>query len=201
MVNSVDVVSNGRKTKGARGDPPVKIYDLVTSGVVTLSGAITTSRFQPSQGITLNQRVGDVAYMKKAWMNYEVTVGTAIDGGIVRVIVLQWHPNTSITGPPTVNDILQTSTVFSLYDWNFSDQFRILYDRVHFLTGTGSSNTTGSNQGYFGPLRLNQAVSCAEFGLGIITGSQQIFVLFITDVAVAPFPEFVLQTRVSFSEE
>jgi len=200
MVNTCYVKSNGRKTAIGRGLPQVKFYDLLVTGSFTNSGSITASRLQPSQGIAVNQRTGDVVYIKKMWMNYSLSIDTAIDGAVARLIVFQWHPNSSVV-LPIVNDILQTSTVYSMYDWNFSDQFRILYDKVHFLSGAAMDNTTGSNQGYFGEVQTTEAVKLAEFGLGATTGSQQLFILLITDVLVAPFPSFVIQTRVSYCEE
>jgi len=119
---------------------------------------------------------------------------------VSRVIIFQWHPNTSL-GAPIVADILQTVTVYGMYDWQMSNQFTILYDKVHFMTGAANAPTTGSSQGYFGKIDLSRVRNRAEFSGAITSGSEQLFILIISDSAVIPFPLFNVNTRLTYSEE
>jgi len=133
-------------------------------------------------------------------MNYDITMANTDVFNLARVIVFQWHPNSSLVAP-VVADILQTTTVYSMYNWQLSAQFKILYDTVHFLSGAANAPTVGSNQGYFGSVNLRRAVKKVEFSPGATFGANELYILVISDSSVIPFPLFNVITRITYSEE
>jgi len=201
----------GFTTKGNGGEAPVskrgktqmKIIDnLSTTSSVSTSGAILPGLSGPSQGVALNQRTGDVIYLEKMYITYTVNAANTDVFSSFRVIIFQWHPNSALAAP-TVADILQNSSynVYAMYDWNFSNQYTILYDRIHSMAGIATAPTASTNQVWSGEITLARAVKRSVFQLGTTFGSEQLYCLAISDSGVTPFPVFTIGTRITYSEE
>jgi hypothetical protein len=198
------VCANGQQPRKKRGTKGVKFFDSVLASTNVLSsGSLLISSCLIPQGTTVTQRTGDTLFLEKLYLNYTVNGANADIISSMRVIVFQWHPNTALSGTPSVTSILQNVGVYGLYnnyDWSFSNQFIILYDRVHSLAGLATAPAASSNQNWFGEIPLTCARKL-EYQTGTTTGSEQIFVIGISDSGVIPSPEFTGMTRVTFSEE
>jgi len=114
--------------------------------------------------------------------------------------LFQWHPNSGLVAP-TVGSILQTASMLSMYDWQNSNQFIILYDVVHSFAGTDSAPTASTNQLFFGRIGIGQAVKRSMFTTAAATGSEQFYLLLISDSLLAPSPNLSGNTRVTYCEE
>jgi len=201
IVNSIKVNSNGQQIAVRRGQPQVKFVDVNGSFNMINTGSIDVPGITNiTQGVGVSQRTGDTIFYKELFINYNITMANADNFNVSRVIIFQWHPNTTLVIPVPA-DILQSVTVYSMYDWQLSNQYKILYDKVHFMTGAANAPTTGSSQGYFGSIDLSRVVRRAEFSPGVVGGSEQLFILLISDSAVIPFPLFNVITRLTYSEE
>lgn len=200
MINCLDVVANGKQKELPRGTPQVKFSDVNYAVAATSVGAVLAGICSIPQGITVNQRTGDTAFWKELSINYQLDTQNADIFTTTRVIVFQWHPNSLLIGP-VVTDILQTANVRSMYDWQYSNQYRILYDKVHFQSGIAAAPDSSGNQGYFGPINIKSATKRAQFATASVAGSEQFYILLISDSLIAPFPNFTATTRITYSEE
>lgn len=199
MSNSLVVKADGLQPLMERGDPQVKFVDVQYNVSVSNIGTILSGICNIPQGITVNQRTGDTVFWKSLYINYSVNTQNVDVFNLLRVIVFQWRPNT-LLNVPVVTDILQITSVYSMYDWQFSNQFTVLYDKVHFMSGTAAAPDAAGNQGYFGQIKL-KGPARADFAQGIAGGSNQYFILVISDSVAIPFPVFVAVTRITYSEE
>jgi len=200
MMNSQRVLSDGRQAQLPRGSPQVKYVDTLNSAVAITSVGTLIGLCPIPQGTGVSQRIGDTVFWKDVYINYIINAANTDVYSSARVILFQWHPNSQLAGP-LVSDILQSASILSMYDWQYSNQYTILYDRVHCFSGTSSNPTTSSNQAYFGEVGLKNAVKRGEFAPGVVNGSQQFYMIFISDSTLAPFPNIDILTRVTYSQE
>jgi hypothetical protein len=164
------------------------------------SGTILPGMCNITQGSTVSQRIGDTVFWKNAYINYTVDAINADVFSTFRIIIFQWHPNSSLI-MPVVTDILQTASMYSMYDWQYSNQYTILYDKVHCLTGIVGAPCDAGNQAFFGEINLKKAVKRADFASGTPLGSEEFYIMIITDSVLAPGPNFNAVTRVVYSED
>jgi len=201
MINSIVVQKNGQQKPVARGKSMMKFIDIGQSFNIPATGGIINAFMPIAQGFTVNQRTGDTVFLNQLVVNYTVSTENADVFNTSRIIIFQWHPN-SILAIPVVTDILQTTIVYSMYDWQFSNQYTILYDRVHVHAGIAGSPCDSGNQGYFGPIPFVRNVKVkAEFAQASTSGSEQFFMLAISDSVIAPFPVLNVQSRVIYSDD
>lgn len=202
MVNSIMVKGNGYQKPLSQGRTITKFVDLAQVGVsISSIGAILPGICPITQGIGASQRTGDTVFWRNIYINYTLVTQNADVFSTARIILFQWHPNSTIIAP-TVQDVLQTANNLSMYDWQFSNQFAILYDRVHIQSGTASVPADSGNQGYFGSINFSKGTALkALYSPGVITGSEQFYLLVISDSLIAPFPTFNAITRVVYSNE
>jgi hypothetical protein len=191
VLNSMRVYGNGHQPKQKPSQPAMKFVDTISSNInIMASGTILPGTVQVSQGAGVSQRVGNRIYIEKAFFNYNIT---QINSDVVtqsRIIVFQWLPSSSIV-PPVVLDILETvNDVQTMYNWELSNQYRIIYDQVYFQSGTATNPTASSNVGYYGEIDISRAMKTLEFTGVSALGSHQLYILLISDSLVAPFPIF-----------
>jgi len=198
-VNSCRVNSNGYQIAIRRGKPQAKFDDLTSTSAVTSTGTILPGICNIAQGIGVTQRTGDTVYWEQLFLNYTINAQNSDVFSNCRVIVFQWHPSSAIA-VPLVTDILQTASIYSQYDWQFSNQYAIIFDRVHFLSGTSTAPTVGGNQGFFGEIPLSDTVRKGEYAPAVTTGSQQYYILVISDSVIAPFPNYTGTTRIVYTQ-
>ncbi len=196
------IVNGGRAPQAKRGHSQLKINDTQNIASVSSSGTILPGLSGPAQGVALNQRTGDVIYLNKFYITYTVDAANSDVFSSLRVILFQWHPNSALASP-TVADILQSSTfnVCAMYDWNFSNQYTILYDRLHSFAGLSTAPTASTNQCWSGEISLAPAVKRSVFQLATTFGSEQLYCLVISDSGVVPYPNITIVARVVYSED
>jgi len=201
MLNSTVVTSNGYQKPATRGKKLAKFIDAPYAAIaVTSIGAVLPGMCPIPQGVTVNQRTGDTVFWRSLHINYDITTQNTDVFNTSRVIIFQWHPNTILVAP-VVTDVLQTVTLYSMYDWQFSNQFTILYDRVHFQSGTATNPAGSGNQGYYGNVPFTKGFKVdAMYNAAAISASEQLFILVISDSLIAPFPVFTAQTRVIYDD-
>lgn len=200
MINSMKVTANGQQPLTKRGAPQIKFVDVGYNVNVTSVGTVLAGICNIPQGVTVNQRTGDTVFWRSLYINYDITTQNSDIWNSSRVIIFQWHPNSALL-VPNVTDVLQTANMYSMYDWQFSNQYTIMYDIMHFQSGLATAPTASGNQGHFGPISIRKAKSRADFAAGVATGSEQFYILVISDSLIAPFPVFTATTRVTYSEE
>jgi len=189
VLNSMRIYGNGHQPRQRTTIPAFKFVDTFNSNInIMATGTILPGIVQISQGAGVSQRTGNRIYIEKAYFNYNIT---QINSDITvqsRVIVFQWVPNSSIV-MPVVLDILETANdCQSMYNWEFSNQYKIIYDQIFFQSGTATNPTLSSNVGYYGEIDITRAIKTLEFTGASALGSQQFYILLISDSLVAPFP-------------
>jgi len=200
-VGFTTTVDGGKPPQSQKGKPMIKVSDTLITVSPLSSGNVTLVTTIP-QGTALNQRTGDVIYIDKLYMIYECNAANADVFSSMRIIIFQWVPNSALVVPAPA-DILQnvSQSVNAFYDWNFADQFRILYDRLHSFAGTATTPTASTNQCYAQCISKRKYMKRLNFSPGNTTGSNQIYCLSISDSGVIPSPNLTLNFRITFSEE
>jgi hypothetical protein len=134
-------------------------------------------------------------------MNYKVSTQNADIFNTVRLIIVRWVPNTLLVAPAfaTLTNGGGTTTTQWMYDWQYSNQFHVLYDRVHALSGLATAPTAGGHQS--ASLRIKLRNSRVQFAIGSTSGSNQLFLFAISDSIIAPFPLLEYGIRVQYSDE
>lgn len=195
-------VNGGEGGRGKRGKAQTKVNDIQNIASVSTTGAVLNGLSGPSQGVALNQRTGDVIYLDKMYITYTCDAANTDVYSALRVVIFQWHPNSALANP-TVTDILQSSTfnVCAMYDWNYSNQYTIVYDRLHTFAGLATAPTSSTNQCWSGEISLARCRKRSQFQLGTTYGSEQLYCLVISDSSVIPYPNITMVSRVTYTEE
>lgn len=204
MVNQEDnvtLIRNGGKPP-TRGRRAVKFFDTNLTTVTPSTSGVVIPVFQPPQGVLVTDRIGDVCYLRSMCINYTCNAANADVFSSLRVVVFQWKPNANLLAP-TAASIFQfaSDNVNSMYDWNFADQYIILYDKLHSFAGTAAIPTASTNQNWVGEIPLRRAIKKVNFAASAVGGSNQIYLLIVSDSSVIPFPNFTFKTRVMFEDE
>jgi hypothetical protein len=199
VFNRQMVLKNGYQPLAQRGKAAVKYFDTSNSATVLSSGLIIDVTLIP-QGIAVTNRIGDTCFLNKFLLNYSVSAENSDINSSFRLIVFQWHPNLNLLAP-VVTDVLQTISINSFYDWQYSNQFTILYDAVHWMAGLATAPTASGNQGYFGEIDIRKARKRVEFAPGSSNGSELLYILVISDSTIAPGPNLLIYTRTLFTDE
>lgn len=200
MINSCLITANGRQPNKRRGEGDLHYIDVKQTLSPTSSGTILSSLVPAPQGITVSSRIGDTVYLHDMFINYSLNAANSDVVSMTRVIIFQWHPTNALVAP-VVNDILDTTDIYSMYLFQFSAQFTILYDRLHFSSGTAASPASSANQGYFGRISLAKARKKIQYSKSSTLGANELFMLIISDSTIAPFPSYIGNTRVFFTLE
>jgi len=191
--NAIHVLGNGQQLPG-------KVMNFIDTAIVgqnCVSTGTVTTIFTVTQGVTVNQRIGDTAILDRMWLNYQIDAINTDVFSTARLIVFQWLANSAIA-TPTVAQVLQTATIQAFYNYQFSNQYVIVYDVVHSLSGIVGAPTESGNQGWFGELGTHRCARKIEWNPAAVNGSRQFYVLFIGDSLIAPFPIINLNTRIMF---
>jgi hypothetical protein len=200
MINSIVIKNNGKQVPTKRGGPMSKFVDLAQLVSPSNIGSILSGICPIPPGTSASQRTGDTVYWQKLYINYTVATQNVDIFNLVRLIIFQWHPNSALV-VPIVTDILQLANIYSMYDWQFANQSTILYDRVHCMSGIAGAPCDSGFQGSFGSVSIGQAVKKAEFAPGLTLGSEQLYILVISDSLLVPFPFLNIQTRVIYTDD
>jgi len=146
-----------------------------------------------SQGSSGGTHIGDECRLKSLWFRYNVTVADASNQ--VRVILFIWKPNLSYASPAALN-ILKTVTtpnqMTTCYNEDGEDMYRILYDKVHFLSAVGPVQA-----GALVTRKLNLKM---DFATGLSNGSNNVYALLVSDSGAASDPTVNFTSRIAFTD-
>lgn len=176
-----------------------KYSDVVVSGTTITSAGTVTPLTNIAQGVTVNQRVGDSALLEALFLNFDVNVANSDVFTTSRILVFQWLVNTALH-VPVIADILQTASTLSMVNFNTSNQYIVLLDELIFQSGLATAPTATSLVGRSHAISVSSAKKRLEWNAAVTTGSNQIFILYISDSAIAPFPGLNYTSRVLFDE-
>lgn len=172
---------------------------------------------QVTQGNTAYTRIGDRIHPKRLLVKYSVVasantvLASADQYDNVRVILLRWHDD-STPALPVLADILTnaTNTDYTIANYNRDQapRYKILYDVVHVLVNTPIWNGTTALY-EVGPSSVATQTVDISKGLGTpcdyrgtaTTGSEQFFILFVSNSAFTPHPQFEMQSEITFHDD
>jgi len=178
-----------------------KLFDVNVSAATVGSGGTITALSNMAQGVGVRQRTGDDVLHKSISLTYQLVQLNADIYSDTRIIVFEWMPNTGLL-VPVLADILDNTAAIGLYShytWDLRDQYKILYDKIHSLSGLTTAPTANSNVNVLNhKIRLPKVK--AEYATAATTGSKQIYSLWISDSAIAPFPVISWTSRYNYTD-
>lgn len=184
------------------------ITSIATTGVISTT-PIIEGHTLPPQNVTDGGRIGDEIYLKS--FEYKLMVqkdgASANASDVLRVIVFQWKPNSTVLAP-TAAQILLTDpittavNVRSYFQQDYKDQYRILSDRVWKMTGTYNVGTgafnESCNQYHHVRVPLKKAHKSVQFTAATNAGANRLYILLIGNIASGSAPptyQLVSHTR------
>lgn len=168
-----------------------KHFTGLTDISISTSGSITDISMVP-QGDTDTTRDGDSIFASSVIFRGVMTNGDATNR--VRVIFFQ-----SKAKVITVSDLLIVTAgaeVDSMYNTDNFQNFKILYDRVHYLQAPFSGATVTKTVA--GKVRLSSRKM--QYEGGGVTGINKVYMLTISDSAAATHPTYKLLTKLNFRD-
>jgi len=184
---------------GQRGLRSHKFVDTSFGPTSVTSAGANLSLINVTQGNTVSTRDGDVGRIERLYVNFSVDSANIDIFTRMRVIIFQWFPNTTI-GSPTTTTLLETATLLSMYNFQYSHQYHIVKDFFFALSGLAGA-PTASTAGVFGnEIDISSCKKFLEWTPTTAFGSNQLFVFYISDSALAPFPNLTFSSRVVFTD-
>jgi len=170
-------------------------YFLASDSATTVDfGGAVYDKTPVPQGDTDVTRDGDKIKLEE--ISFRYTVQIADTTNVFRVILFQWHPSSS----PGITNILLTvgsaNGVNSALTVDYEQQYKILYDRTHYLNNvavpqTGLTEAVVIKKGFQKQM---------QFIAGGTTGTNHIWAAFISDSAAATHPSINSSMRIRFSD-
>lgn len=189
-----------------RGVQELKYKNYSDTGAISSTAAISGVLFDIAQGDTDQERNGDQFRWVKA-LNFRYTLAVSDTSNIVRIIILQWHP--SVITAPTISDILLTGPssnvdVYSNYNHDQRFNYKILFDRTHTLVGNGTAGTfpgtTSSIITRHTNISLKRARKRVQLIGGSVSGSNRLFMLFVSDSTLVNHPTISYSMKMYFTD-
>jgi len=153
------------------------------------------------QGDAQSTRIGDFIHARKLVFNYSLYTANADIVTTIRLIFFRWQSTQFAL--PVIADILEaaaSSNVLSHYNYQFQDNYKVLWEKQYQVAGTATNPTVTSSIGATGlaiPLKGNNDI---EFSLGATVGSNQIYLLALSDSSLAPFPLLNFSARLYYED-
>jgi hypothetical protein len=166
------------------------------------SGATLQNLGLIPQGDQQNQRIADFARLRKIFYNYSMYIANADIVTTVETKFYKWIVNTALATPLIANLLQNPAAANSLSHENFEYQqnYRLLWQRRYRAVGTATNPTTAANFG-----RNNQRIKIGgdpvqKFNPTSTGGSNQLYIMNISDSALTPFPILNYVVRVYFED-
>lgn len=165
----------------------------IINGSASTAGTITKLTIIP-QGDSGTTRDGNNVNITRIQFRYSFAYGDATN--VCRIIIFQWK-NDDTNDFPTVAKLIQDPVNNS---WLGSQIFanpdaRILYDRLHFVSGNGFA-VTGSRA----VIKSKKYAKKLKYNAGVNTGSNQLYVLYLSDSSTSTHPTFNMWGVVSYTD-
>lgn len=174
----------------------VKYYNKVlTVQSILYSGNLYLISDVP-QGIADNDRDGDQLNLTHINLKAEWNASSAATSfNLCRFIVFQWRPQTT----PTLNLILTglgaAIAPLAPYTRDTRSMYKILYDKMTVLSIANSNSVHAFN------LRLRKGYNRRlQYQGGTTVGSNQIYILVVTDDGGAPSPQFSYYSQILYTD-
>jgi len=179
----------------------LKTFDSNSSAFTVGSAATLTLLSGIAQGVTSANRIGDEVVLVSLEITYEIVQANTDIYSNTRVLVFQWFPNTTLVAPVLASILYNTAAIglYSQYNWQYRDQYHVLYDKIHSQAGLATSVASSTNMSVL-LHRLTNFRKGIKFAPGVTTGSNHLYFLFISDSSIAPFPVGNFASRLLFRD-
>lgn len=144
-------------------------------------------------GTSDTTRTGDLLQAYSLNFRGAVSLGDATN--VFRLIFFQWHAKST----PTLGNILITTggfEVFSMYNTDQGDQYKIMYDRTFNLNRAGG----GANEVKVFSGKLSVPRKKLQYDAGLTTGSNHIYSLMISDSGLPADPNVIMVTKLNYRD-
>ncbi len=162
------------------------VFDI--SSAIQAAGTIVDWT-QIAQGDSEGQRDGSIIQPITLEFDYEVRMGTGDVTNMTRVMLIQWKQDSSAVLPTmgTIYEDAINTPPLSPYSFNkFPGNFRILYDRVHYL-----SDDSNVSVGRRVKLTQRNLPTKIKFNNTLNSGRNKIYLIFWSDSTVIPHPNII----------
>jgi len=183
---------------------------VASAGAISSTMGLATSNFDVPQGDTDQSRDGDqLMWCGHIDFHMQMVNGQGATGDIynnIRLILFQWHPNTTpaaldvfIAGPSGGPD------VYSQYNHDKRQMFTILWDK-NFTTVGNASAATSPNTNFVTTgikkfrIPLTKAQKKVQYSGGTTSGTNRIYLAFVSDSALATHPTLAYTTKIVFRD-
>lgn len=144
----------------------------------------------PVQGTASNERIGDNIENYSFRMNYTL-VWSGDLYNVCRIIIFQWHPDdVPVTSEIFFPSINPGSIPILQYEEKYSQQFKVLYDKIHIVTGAAAgvpnSNSLVNGRVFIPQKKLNKISKFRAFDSSDCTN--KIYFLVLSDSNVTTHP-------------
>jgi len=198
----------GRAKNGATGivarvqrDLEMKYIDFTSFNTNVGAGGAVYVLSDVPQGTGQSLRTGDFIQPMRWILNMAIYMANTDIVATVCIYLFRWIPS-NLTAP-VVGSILEApsgSYVFSHLNFQLQGSYEILWKRRYKCSGATAVPTDSSNEGEFWldiPLRSNPEI---EYGLGLTTGTNQLYMLTISDSSTTPFPILNFSSRLYYQD-
>lgn len=172
-----------------------KFHDVSQAGSVSVTSTpVLVDLSSISAGDTDQTRDGDQLTIRSIHLKYQLVAGDSTN--IVRIILFQWFMDTAVAGGgPTAANILQSTTnSMSSYTHDTRFQYKILDDKIVSLD-------TSSRDSYTLNRRIIKGFKKKiQFSAAGTSGTNKIYLLYMSDSAAAPDPGLIYYSRLTFSD-
>lgn len=165
-----------------------------TGTAVNFSGSTYPLTDVP-QGLTDSQRTGDNITLDKLEIN--VGIYAATQANMVRCFVYQWLPSLTAGSPPAASAVLfSTGSALAPFSVNTVDQkpqYSVLYDEVVAVSASEPNRVLR--------IRLNKFKSrSVQYTGGTTNGCNKLFIVFISDDGVTPYPTVTFMSKLVYHD-
>lgn len=179
------VLTKGQKQqvrKIIRSEQETRMYNTSSATQTTYTAAFIDLAAPPQGDAGLGYRDGDVIMPTALRFSYRVVRDSGVTASTldtVRVMIIQWHPNTSISGTPSLSNVLQSTGATDLSESPYvlaraeRKMFTVLYDKVHRNLTERAQGRDAASSGFFFR-RLKGKIS---FDFGATTGRNKLYLI------------------------
>lgn len=171
----------------------LKYHEQVDSmTAISYSGTVTCLS-TIARGDADTQRDGDrlsPLYMDLAyWINGEVY------SGIIRMIIFRWLPATVPTATDIITAVGTDRACTQFYEHDQRSQYNVLYDNTVTVSNNGGSELKVVRK------HIKLGRKQIDYTAGGTTGSNQFYVLYLSDRSLATSPSGFLRARLSYTDQ
>jgi len=180
----------------------VKYIDFTSFNTNIAAGGAVYVLSDVPQGTGQSFRTGDFIQPMRWILNMAIYMANTDIVATVCIYLFRWNPS-NVSSPPTVANILEApsgSYVFSHLNFQNQSVYEILWKRRYRCSGASAVPTETSNEGDFWlnvPLHSNPEI---EFGLAATSGTNNLYMLAISDSSTTPFPILNFSSRLYYQD-